>query len=36
MAEQTRMLFRHIDEPGLASMESYTRFGGDRALERAV
>ncbi|MFL5892895.1 MAG: NADH-quinone oxidoreductase subunit F, partial [Solirubrobacterales bacterium] len=36
MAEQTRMLFRHIDEPGLASMETYRRLGGYRALERAV
>src|SRR5215208_2262577 len=33
---QTRMLFRHIDEPGLASIETYRRFGGYRALERAV
>src|SRR5215208_7886574 len=33
---QTRMLFRRIDEPGLASIETYRRFGGYRALERAV
>jgi NADH-quinone oxidoreductase subunit F len=36
MAEQTRVLFRHIDEPGLASIETYRRFGGYRALERAL
>src|SRR3954453_23745039 len=36
MAEQTRMLFRHIDEPGLASIETYRRLGGYRALQRAV
>jgi NADH-quinone oxidoreductase subunit F len=32
---ETRMLFRHIDEPGLASIETYRRLGGYRALERA-
>ena len=32
MAEQTRMLFRHIDEPGLASIETYRSLGGYRAL----
>jgi NADH-quinone oxidoreductase subunit F len=36
MAEQTRVLFRHVDEPGLASIETYRRFGGYRALERAL
>ena len=36
MAEQTRMLFRHIDEPGLASIETYRSLGGYRALERAL
>jgi NADH-quinone oxidoreductase subunit F len=36
MATETRMLFRHIDEPGLASLETYRRFGGYRALERAL
>ena len=30
------MLFRHIDEPGLASIETYRRLGGYRSLERAV
>ncbi|MGH2986543.1 MAG: NADH-quinone oxidoreductase subunit F, partial [Solirubrobacterales bacterium] len=29
------MLFRHIDEPGLASIDGYRRLGGYRALERA-
>jgi NADH-quinone oxidoreductase subunit F len=33
---ETRLLFRHIDEPGLASIEAYRRFGGYRALEKAV
>jgi NADH-quinone oxidoreductase subunit F len=33
---ETRMLFRHIDEPGLASMETYRRLGGYSSLERAV
>jgi len=30
------VLFRHIDEPGLASIETYRRLGGYRSLERAV
>jgi NADH-quinone oxidoreductase subunit F len=34
MAE-VRLLFRHIDEPGLASIGTYRRLGGYRALERA-
>src|SRR5215207_191602 len=29
------MLFRHIDEPGLTSLEGYRGLGGYRALERA-
>jgi NADH-quinone oxidoreductase subunit F len=33
---ETRLLFRHIDEPGLASIDTYRRLGGYRALERAV
>ncbi|MQA73046.1 MAG: NADH-quinone oxidoreductase subunit NuoF [Solirubrobacterales bacterium] len=33
---ETRLLFRHIDEPGLASIETYRRLGGYRALPRAV
>jgi NADH-quinone oxidoreductase subunit F len=32
---ETRVLFRHIDEPGLRSVETYRRIGGYRALERA-
>src|SRR5436190_131043 len=36
MAGQTRMLFRHIDEPGLASIDTYRRLGGYRALEKAL
>jgi len=36
MAKETRVLFRHVDEPGLSSIETYRRFGGYRALEKAV
>ena len=36
MAHETRLLFRHIDEPGLASIDTYRGFGGYRTLERAV
>src|SRR5439155_2285650 len=32
---EVRLLFRHVDEPGLATMEVYRRLGGYRALERA-
>jgi NADH-quinone oxidoreductase subunit F len=35
-SRETRMLFRRIDEPGLASIETYRRLGGYRSLERAV
>jgi NADH-quinone oxidoreductase subunit F len=34
-ARETRVLFRHIDEPGLASIETYERLGGYAALKRA-
>ncbi len=34
-ARETRVLFRHIDEPGLASIETFERLGGYRALKRA-
>ena len=27
-AEETRLLFRNIDEPGLASIKTYRKFGG--------
>src|SRR5215216_7971911 len=36
MAQETRMLFRRIDEPGLGSIETYRRLGGYRSLERAL
>jgi NADH-quinone oxidoreductase subunit F len=36
MAAESRLLFRHIDEPGLASIETYRRFGGYTALPRAL
>jgi len=34
MAE-TRLLFRNVDEPGLASIDTYRRLGGYRALAKA-
>jgi len=33
--EETRLLFRNIDEPGLASIDTYRRLGGYRAIEKA-
>ena len=35
MAGETRLLFRNIDEPGLASIDVYRRLGGYAALEKA-
>ncbi len=32
---ETRMLFRNVDAPGLATIEGYREHGGYRALERA-
>jgi NADH-quinone oxidoreductase subunit F len=32
---ETRLLFRHIDEPGLHTIDGYRRLGGYRTLERA-
>jgi NADH-quinone oxidoreductase subunit F len=32
---ETRMLFRHVDEPDLATIDGYRRLGGYTALERA-
>jgi NADH-quinone oxidoreductase subunit F len=32
---ETRLLFRHIDEPGLNTIDVYKRFGGYRTQERA-
>jgi NADH-quinone oxidoreductase subunit F len=32
---ETRLLFRHIDEPDLRSIDGYRRLGGYRTLERA-
>ena len=32
---ETRLLFRHIDEPGLATIDGYRRLGGYAALRRA-
>jgi NADH-quinone oxidoreductase subunit F len=36
VAEETRLLFRHVDEPGLATIETYRRLGGYSTLERAM
>ena len=33
---ETRLLFRRVDEPELASIETYRRLGGYRSLERAL
>ena len=35
MARETRMLFRNIDEPGLADIDTYKRLGGYTAIEKA-
>src|SRR3954449_5035783 len=35
-SQETRLLFRNIDEPGLASIDTYRKLGGYRALERAL
>ena len=35
MSEETRLLFRHIDEPDLASIKVYKRLGGYRPLGKA-
>jgi NADH-quinone oxidoreductase subunit F len=32
---ETRLLFRHIDEPALNTIDVYRRFGGYKTLERA-
>jgi NADH-quinone oxidoreductase subunit F len=32
---ETRLLFRNIDEPGLASIDTYRRLGGYTAIEKA-
>jgi NADH-quinone oxidoreductase subunit F len=32
---ETRVLFRHIDEPGLHTIETYERLGGYTALKTA-
>ncbi len=34
-APETRMLFKSLDEPGLASIDTYRRLGGYSSLERA-
>jgi NADH-quinone oxidoreductase subunit F len=32
---ETRLLFRHLDEPGLASIDKYRELGGYKAIEKA-
>jgi NADH-quinone oxidoreductase subunit F len=34
-ASETRLLFRNIDEPGLADIDTYRRLGGYTAIEKA-
>ncbi len=34
-AHETRVLFRNIDEPGLADIDTYKRLGGYTAIEKA-
>jgi NADH-quinone oxidoreductase subunit F len=36
LSSETRLLFRHIDESGLASIDTYRRHGGYTALPRAL
>ena len=33
--QETRLLFRNIDEPGLASIETYRKFGGYESIRKA-
>jgi NADH-quinone oxidoreductase subunit F len=35
MAQETRLLFRNIDEPNLASIDTYRRFGGYQSIRKA-
>jgi NADH-quinone oxidoreductase subunit F len=34
-SQETRLLFRKIDEPGLASIDTYRKLGGYRSIEKA-
>jgi NADH-quinone oxidoreductase subunit F len=34
-SQETRLLFRNIDEPGLTSIDTYRRLGGYRSIEKA-
>src|SRR6188768_1393122 len=34
-AEETRLLFRNIDQPGLASIKTYREFGGYQSMRKA-
>src|SRR4051795_1114084 len=34
-SQETRVLFRNIDEPGLASIETYRKLGGYQSISRA-
>ena len=33
---ETRVLFRNIDEPGLADIDTYRRLGGYTAIENTI
>ena len=33
-SQETRLLFRNIDEPGLASIDTYRKFGGYQSIRR--
>ena len=34
-AQETRLLFRDIDEPGLASIDTYRKLGGYQSIRKA-
>jgi NADH-quinone oxidoreductase subunit F len=34
-SQESRLLFRNIDEPGLASIDTYRKLGGYRSIEKA-
>ena len=34
-SQETRVLFRNIDEPGLASIKTYRKFGGYQSISKA-
>ena len=36
LTQETRLLFRNIDEPGLASIDTYRKLGGYRSIEQGL